>query len=76
MEKTRDSQDPWGLEALQQGLEALQATCRRLKEENEVLRAQVTLLMEERALLMDRNENARAKVEAIIARLKEMEQES
>jgi len=41
-----------------------------------MLRAQVTLLMEERALLVERNETARARVESIIARLKEMEEEA
>ena len=72
----RHDQDPYGLEALERGMDALIATCRRLKEENDMLRAQVTLLMEERALLVERNENARVRVESIIARLKEMEEEA
>lgn len=45
----------------------------RLKVENESLRAQQGSLVEERSRLIEKNELARAKVEAIITRLKSLE---
>jgi cell division protein ZapB len=48
--------------------------CERLKDENRSLRAQQETLVAERATLIDRNEQARVRVEAMINRLKAMEQ--
>lgn len=45
----------------------------RLKVENESLRAQQKNLVEERSKLIEKNELARTKVEAIITRLKSLE---
>lgn len=63
------------LDALQMRVEELVRLVHALRKENRMLRVQQTALMEERAALMDRNETARVRVEAIIARLKDMEQE-
>ena len=49
-------------------------TCERLKEENRLLREQQTSLSTERSVLVQGQEAARLKVEAMIARLKSMEQ--
>lgn len=51
-------------------------TCERLKEENRVLREHQQQLNEERLNLLRKNEIARTKVEAIVTRLKAMEQQN
>lgn len=48
--------------------------CRRLSEENRSLRQSQEQLANERAGLIARNEQARARVEAMIGRLKSLEQ--
>ena len=48
--------------------------CRRLSEENRSLRHSQEQLASERAGLLARNEQARARVEAMIGRLKSLEQ--
>lgn len=48
--------------------------CRRLGEENRSLRQSQEQLAGERASLMARNEQARTRVEAMISRLKSLEQ--
>lgn len=48
--------------------------CRRLSEENRSLRHSQEQLASERAGLIARNEQARARVEAMIGRLKSLEQ--
>jgi cell division protein ZapB len=48
--------------------------CRRLSEENRSLRHSQEQLANERASLMARNEQARSRVEAMISRLKSLEQ--
>jgi cell division protein ZapB len=48
--------------------------CRRLSEENRSLRQSQEQLANERAGLSARNEQARARVEAMIGRLKSLEQ--
>ncbi len=47
--------------------------CRRLEEENQALHQQQNNLMAERASLIEKSEQARSRVEAMIARLKSME---
>jgi len=49
------------------------ALCDKLKRENKALREQQHSLSEERAVLMEKNELARSRVEAMISRLKTME---
>ena len=49
--------------------------CHQLKSENQALSEQQSNLMSERASLMQKNDLARTRVEAMIMRLKSMEQE-
>jgi cell division protein ZapB len=49
-------------------------TCERLKEENRLLRERQGNLNDERLSLMKKNDMARAKVEAIVTRLRALEQ--
>jgi cell division protein ZapB len=49
-------------------------TCERLKEENRLLRERQGSLNDERLNLMKKNDMARAKVEAIVTRLRALEQ--
>jgi cell division protein ZapB len=62
------------LRKLEQRLEALVTTIQRLKDENRSLRNQQESLVTERAGLIEKNELARSRVEAMINRLKAMEQ--
>jgi cell division protein ZapB len=48
--------------------------CQRLSEENRSLRQSQEQLASERAALLSKNEQARTRVEAMIARLKSLEQ--
>ena len=48
----------------------------RLRQENQALHDRESKLLEERAQLLKKNDAARSKVEAIISRLKSLEQES
>ena len=48
----------------------------RLRQENQPLHEREAKLVEERAQLLKKNDVARSKVEAIISRLKSLEQES
>lgn len=54
-------------------LDKLAVACQRLREENRVLRASQEAWTSERANLLAKNEQARARVEAMIARLKQLE---
>lgn len=62
------------LQKLEVRLEELVSTIGRLKEENRSLRNQQDSLVSERANLIEKNEMARTRVEAMINRLKAMEQ--
>jgi len=55
-------------------LEELVNSIERLKEENRSLRNQQDSMVTERASLIEKNEMARTRVEAMINRLKAMEQ--
>ena len=55
-------------------IDLLGARMQRLQEENRSLRASQEQLANERAQLLARNEQARTRVEAMIARLKSLEQ--
>jgi cell division protein ZapB len=61
------------LKRLERRLDELIAVCRQLKEENRSLRQRQENLMIERASLMQKNEQVRTRVEAMIGRLKAME---
>ena len=55
-------------------MDELVATRGQLKEESRALRQRQDTLMSERANLLQKNEQVRARVEAMIGRLKAMEQ--
>lgn len=63
------------LQQLEQRVEELLSLSARLRQENEMLSSREGKLLEERADLLKKNDVARAKVEAIITRLKSLEQE-
>jgi cell division protein ZapB len=61
------------LKRLESRMEELVVVCRQLKEENRSLRQRQDNLMAERATLVQKNEQVRVRVEAMIGRLKTME---
>lgn len=63
------------LRMLEDKVEALVRASRRLRERYQASVTREAALREERADLLKKNDMARAKVEAIISRLKELEQE-
>ena len=58
---------------LTERVDKLASVCQRLREENRVLRASQEAWTTERANLLAKNEQARARVEAMIARLRQLE---
>lgn len=72
-ESSRNSEQE--LKALEIRVDELIQLCHQLKNENQALREQRTSLVSERAQLMEKNELARSRIEAMIMRLKGMEQE-
>ena len=61
------------LKALEKRIDELVAVVAQLKEESRALRQRQDTLMNERATLLNKNEQVRARVEAMIGRLKAME---
>ncbi|HLU61042.1 MAG TPA: TIGR02449 family protein [Gammaproteobacteria bacterium] len=64
------------LKRLEERLEEVLALCSRLQEENRSLQEMRDQLAAEKANLMQRNEQVKSRVEAIITRLKSLEQSS
>lgn len=64
------------LKSLEQQLEQLLNLCGRLHDENRSLRVSQESLVQEKANLVSKNEQARSRVEAMISRLKSLEQAS
>lgn len=64
------------LKMLEQRVDEMIGLCARLDQEIRTLRAAERMLREERAQLLRKNEDARAKVEAMIGRLRSLEQET
>lgn len=64
------------LTSIQQKIDSLIQLCETLKEENTALKASEVFLLNERARLIEKNEDARIKVENMIGRLKSLEQSS
>ena len=62
------------LRAFAERIDLLVAHAQRLSDENRSLRAQQEQLAGERSQLLAKNEQARSRVEAMIARLKSLEQ--
>jgi cell division protein ZapB len=63
------------LQQLEQRIEELVSISARLRRENQSLQVREHKLVEERADLLKKNDVAKSKVEAIISRLKSLEQE-
>lgn len=64
------------LKRLEKRVDALVRVCDRLQDENRSLKQRQDVLTSERAGLLQKNEQVRARVEAMIGRLKAMEQSS
>ena len=62
------------LKRLEQRVDALVKVCDQLQDENKSLKQRQDVLTSERANLLQKNEQVRARVEAMIGRLKAMEQ--
>lgn len=62
-----------GLEALEARVDTLIDMLDRLKSENAALRKQQASLLQERATLMENTDQARARVESILAHLSALE---
>jgi cell division protein ZapB len=73
VEPTRTSPIEAELRRLDKRIEELIKVIDQLKEENRALRQRQDILTAERTSLLQRNEQARARVEAMIGRLKAME---
>ena len=59
---------------LEKRLDELVVICKQLQEENRSLKQRQDSLIEDRATLLQKNEQVRGRVEAMIGRLKAMEQ--
>ena len=57
-------------------IDELIETCDKLKDENNLLRGRQSVLVEERAGLIEKTDIARARVEAMLVRLKSLRQEA
>ncbi len=64
------------LKRLEKRVDALVGVCDQLQDENKSLKQRQDVLTSERASLLQKNEQVRARVEAMIGRLKAMEQGS
>ena len=64
------------VERLEKRLDELVVICNQLKEENRSLKQRQDSLIADRATLLQKNEQVRARVEAMIGRLKAMEHSS
>lgn len=64
------------LKRLEKRVDALVRVCDRLQDENRSLKQRQDMLTSERAGLLQKNEQVRSRVEAMIGRLKAMEQGS
>ena len=62
------------LQRLEKRLDELVVICRQLQEENQSLKQRQDTLIEDRATLLQKHEQVRGRVEAMIDRLKAMEQ--
>ena len=74
-EKTIRITDP-DLKGLEHRVDELIRACQRLKQENQLLRQQQSVLMTERAKLKQKNDMARTQAENMLVRLKALEIEA
>lgn len=75
MSKEQSNNHEQDLKTLEYRVDELIQLCHQLKGENQALRDQQSNLASERAKLMEKNELARSRIEAMIMRLKNMESE-
>jgi cell division protein ZapB len=73
MSDTADQNFGQELARLEKRLDELVVICTQLKEENRSLKDRQDSLIADRATLLQKNEQVRARVEAMISRLKSME---
>ena len=66
--------DETNTDALRSGIDELVALCARLAQENRMLREEQAGLRIERAKLVERNELAKSKIDAMIARLRSLDE--
>lgn len=76
MANDRQSTFEHELKRLEKRVDALVQVCDQLQDENRSLKQRQDTLTAERASLLQKNEQVRARVEAMIGRLKAMEQGS
>lgn len=62
------------LKMLENKLDSLIELCDQLNEENKALKANEAFLVSERTRLMEKNDEAKHKVESMLTRLKSLEQ--
>jgi cell division protein ZapB len=62
------------IDLLEHQVDELIRRCQRLQDENSSLRARQETLMAERGELIEKNEQARSRVEAMLSRLRAMEE--
>jgi cell division protein ZapB len=67
--------ESFDIERLESLVDELLQRCQRLREENQSLRARQDALIAERAELVEKTEQARARVEGMLTRLKTMEEQ-
>ena len=65
--------DSLDTQALEEKIDHLIRICNKLEDENRALRDQQNSLIAERAVLVEKSEMARSRVEAMITRLRAME---
>ncbi|MBI2994634.1 MAG: TIGR02449 family protein [Gammaproteobacteria bacterium] len=73
---TEGKADNIDLAALEARVDQLIRTVEQLKTENSALRSQQDNLINERAVLIDKTEQARTRIESMISRLRAMETRS
>jgi len=74
MSESADNTFAQELARLEKRLDELVVICSQLKDENRSLKERQDSLIADRATLLQKNEQVRARVEAMINRLKAMEQ--
>lgn len=73
MKITPNTMQPLKTNQLEKQLDTLLARYKSLRDENKLLRSSETSLQEEKSNLLEKNELATIKIEAMIGRLKAME---
>ncbi len=67
--------DKDAIQQLEQQLDELLRACRKLREENILLKSQQSAWLTERAQLIEKTEVARNRIESMLSRLKQLDEE-